>query len=137
MSQQAASRPALRPRPLSPHLTIYRWPITMAMSILHRATGIALYGGTAFVAWWLMAAATSERQFAFLSAVSGSMVGRLALIGYSWVLMHHLVGGIRFLVMDTVHGLEKNNSRKLAWGTLACSILLTALIWAAVIWTKG
>jgi succinate dehydrogenase / fumarate reductase, cytochrome b subunit len=133
MSQQAASRP----RPLSPHLTIYKPPITMAMSIIHRITGGALYFGTLLVAWWLLAAATSQSQFVFLSEWSETIIGRLILVLYTWTLMHHMMGGIRHLVWDTVHGLEKNNSRKIAWATLVASITLTALIWAAVIWTKG
>lgn len=129
MSRTAASRP----RPLSPHLTVYRWPVTMAMSILHRATGIALTIGTLGVAWWLLAAATSERQFGTFSWLAGSWIGRLVLFGYTWVLMHHMMGGIRHLVWDTGTGLEKENSRKIAWATLAASTALTVLVWAAVL----
>ena len=134
MSQQAAP---LRPRPLSPHLTAYRWPITMVMSILHRITGGALYVGTLGVALWLLAAATSEQSFALVSLVTQSWFGRLVLIAYTWVLMHHMLGGIRHLIWDTIHGLEKRNSSKLAWATLGGSVLLTALIWAAVLWIRG
>lgn len=120
------------PRPLSPHLTVYRWPITMAMSIAHRVTGGALYVGTLGVAWWLVAAATSERQFAFASGAAQSLIGRLVLIGYTFVLLHHLMGGLRHLVWDTGTGLEKNNSRKIAWATVFASAALTVLVWAAV-----
>lgn len=128
MVQPAASRP----RPLSPHLTAYRWPVTMAMSILHRITGGALYVGTFGVAWWLLAAATSERQFAFVSWIAQSWLGRLVLIGYTWTLLHHMMGGIRHLVWDTGTGLEKNNSRKIAWATLVASVALTVLVWLGV-----
>jgi succinate dehydrogenase / fumarate reductase, cytochrome b subunit len=133
MSRTAASRP----RPLSPHLTAYRWPITMAMSILHRITGGALYFGTLLVAWWLIAAATSERQFAFVSWAAGSWFGLLVLFGYTWVLFHHMLGGVRHLVWDTGTGLEKNNSRKIAWATLAGSASLTALVWLAVLFVRA
>ena len=128
MSQPAASRP----RPLSPHLTAYRWPITMTMSILHRITGGALYVGTAFVACWLLAAATSERQFGFVSWAAQIWIGRLVLIAYTWTLLHHMMGGIRHLVWDTGTGLEKNNSRKIAWATLGASVALTVLVWLGV-----
>lgn len=104
----------------------------MAMSIVHRITGGALYAGTLGVAWWLIAAATSERQFAAVSWAAQSWLGRLVLIGYTWVLLHHLAGGVRHLVWDTGTGLEKNNSRKIAWATLAASLALTVLVWAGV-----
>lgn len=133
MSRTAASRP----RPLSPHLTVYRWPVTMAMSILHRATGIALYVGTLGVAWWLLAAATSEAQFARFSWLATSWLGRLVLFGYTWVLLHHMMGGIRHLVWDTGTGIEKENSRKASWATVAASVTLTLLVWAAVLFLGG
>lgn len=109
----------------------------MAMSILHRATGIALYVGTLGVAWWLLAAATSEAQFAHVAWAAGSWLGRLVLFGYTWVLLHHMMGGIRHLVWDTGTGLERENSRKVAWATLAASTALTVLVWAAVLLLKG
>ena len=92
---------ATRARPLSPHVTIYRWPITMTMSILHRVTGGALYFGTLLIVWWLVAAATSESAFATAQAVLGSWIGLLVLFGFTWALYHHLLGGIRHLIWDT------------------------------------
>lgn len=130
MSKSTATRPVVRARPLSPHLTIYRWPVTMTMSILHRITGGALYFGTALVAWWLIAAATSERQFAIVHGLVGSWFGLLVLFGFTWAMLHHLLGGIRHLVWDTGAGLEKHNASTLAWATLIGSVALTALVWA-------
>ncbi|BCH22262.1 MULTISPECIES: succinate dehydrogenase, cytochrome b556 subunit [unclassified Mesorhizobium] len=129
--------PATRQRPLSPHLTVYRWPITMTMSILHRVTGGALYFGTLLVAWWLIAAATSEQYFDFVSWVYGSWIGRLVLFGYSWALMHHMLGGLRHLVWDTGAGLEKHTASKIAWATLGGSAVLTILIWIAGYAARG
>lgn len=120
---------ATRARPLSPHLTVYRWPITMTMSILHRITGGALYVGTLLVAWWLIAAATSEEHFAFVHWLVGSWFGLLVLFGYTWALFHHMLGGIRHLIWDTGAGLEKQTASTLAWATLVGSLLLTAAIW--------
>jgi succinate dehydrogenase / fumarate reductase cytochrome b subunit len=133
MSKTAATRA----RPLSPHLTVYRWPATMLMSILHRITGSALYVGTLLVVWWLIAAATSERYFDFVNSVYGSWLGRLVLFGYTWALMHHMLGGIRHLVWDTSIGLEKHTASKIAWATLAGSIVLTLLIWVAGYMARG
>ena len=124
MSQQA-TRTTPRARPTSPHLTVYRWPATMLMSILHRITGAALYFGTLLVAWWLIAAATSQGQFDLVNSVYGSWFGRLVLFGYSWALMHHMLGGIRHLVWDTGSGLEKHTSIRIAWANLAGSVVLT------------
>lgn len=126
-----------RARPISPHLTIYGLTITMWMSIAHRITGAALYVGTALVAWWLLASAGSRESFDIMSDVFGSWFGLLVLFGYTWVLIHHMLGGIRHLIWDTGHGLERNNSRKLAWATIGGSVVLTVLVWAAAILLRG
>ena len=128
---------ATRERPLSPHLSVYRWPVTMTVSILHRMTGGALCFGTLLVAWWLIAAATSENQFNIASAVFGSWFGRLVLFGYTWVLIHHMLGGIRHLIWDTGEGLEKHTAAKLAWANIAGSIVLTVLVWIAGYAARG
>ena len=117
-------------RPLSPHLFIYRWPVTMVMSILHRITGAALYVGTALLAWWLIAAATGERAFAIANGFLGSWLGLLILFGYSWTILHHMLGGIRHLVWDFGIGLGKGTRDMLAWANLIGSAGLTVLLWA-------
>ncbi|MEI4481366.1 MULTISPECIES: succinate dehydrogenase, cytochrome b556 subunit [unclassified Phyllobacterium] len=119
-------------RPLSPHLQIYKPIPTMVMSIVHRITGCALYFGTLLVAWWLIATATSEQQFDIVSMVYGSWIGLLVLLGYTWALIHHMIGGIRHLIWDTGRGLEKDTTTKMAWASLVASVLLTALVWVAV-----
>lgn len=129
--------PAARARPLSPHLTVYRWPITMTMSILHRATGIALYVGTLLVAWWLIAAATSENAFATAQWVFGSWIGRLVLLGYTWALIHHMLGGIRHFIWDTGSGLEKHTASRIAWFTVFASVALTIVVWGVGIAVRG
>lgn len=121
---------ATQNRPLSPHLTVYKFYPTMAMSIVHRITGAALYFGTLLVAWWLIAAAAGPDYFNFANAIFGSFLGRLVLFGYTWALLHHMIGGIRHLVWDTGRGLEKHTSTKIAWATLVCSVALTIILWA-------
>lgn len=101
----------------------------MAMSILHRITGGALYVGMILVAWWLMAAATSESQFAFIDGLVGSWFGLLVLFGFTWAMLHHLIGGIRHLIMDTGAAFEKRTASRFAWLTLAASVLLTVIVW--------
>jgi succinate dehydrogenase / fumarate reductase cytochrome b subunit len=116
-------------RPLSPHLTVYRPSITMTMSIVHRITGSALYFGTLLVAWWLIAASTSERYFDFVNQVYGSWIGRLVLLGYTWALMHHMLGGIRHLIWDTGRGFGPHEREWLTVASLIGSISLTIIIW--------
>ena len=118
-------------RPLSPHLQIYKPIPTMVMSIVHRITGGALYFGTVLIAWWLIAAATSAEYFEFVNGLFGSFIGRLILFGYTWALIHHMLGGIRHFVWDTGAGLDKHTATKAAYATVVASVILTLLIWVA------
>ena len=118
-------------RPLSPHLQIYKPIPTMVMSIVHRITGAALYFGTVLIAWWLIAAATSADYFEFVNGLFGSFIGRLVLFGYTWALIHHMLGGIRHFVWDTGAGLDKHTATKAAYATVVASVILTLLIWVA------
>jgi succinate dehydrogenase / fumarate reductase cytochrome b subunit len=128
---------ATRQRPLSPHLSVYKPTITMTMSIVHRITGAALYFGTLLVAWWLIAASISQDYFDYVSWVFGSFLGRLVLFGYTWALIHHMLGGIRHFVWDTGAGLEKHTASKIAWATLAGSVALTLAIWIVGYMARG
>ena len=121
---------AERPRPLSPHLQIYRPMLTMMMSIVHRMTGAALYFGMLLLAWWLIAAAAGPNAYANVEWFTGSLIGRLVLFGYTWALMHHMLGGIRHLIWDTGHGLEPAERELLTIATLVGSIALTLILWA-------
>jgi len=109
----------------------------MTMSIIHRITGSALYLGTLLVAWWLIAASISQDYFDYVSWLFGTFLGRLVLFGYTWALLHHMLGGIRHFIWDTGAGLEKHTATKLAWATLAGSIVLTILVWIAGYATRG
>jgi len=116
-------------RPLSPHLQTYKWTLTMAMSIVHRATGIALYVGTILLAWWLMAAASGPAAYATFQDFVGSFIGRLIVFGYTWALIHHLLSGIRHFVWDLGYGFGKKEREWLTWAALIGSISLTILLW--------
>lgn len=118
------------PRPLSPHLQIYRWSWTMAMSIFHRATGSALYIGIALFAIWLVALASGPSAFDAVQWFFGSPLGLLILFGYTWILMHHMLGGVRHLVWDFGYGMEATQRISMARFTLIGSVALTVAIWA-------
>lgn len=116
-------------RPISPHLSIYRPLINMMMSILHRITGAALYFGMLGIAAWLLAAASGPEAYATVSAVLGSIPGLVVLFGFTWALMHHLVGGIRHLIWDTGAGFDIPTVDILSWATILGALALTVLVW--------
>ena len=117
-------------RPISPHLQIYRPLINMVMSILHRITGIALYAGTLLLAWWLIAIASGPDAYSYINGLLASLPGKIVLLGYTWALLHHMLGGIRHFIWDTGRGFELTTVNMLSWLTIIGSLGLTALIWA-------
>lgn len=116
-------------RPLSPHLQIYRWTLTMAMSIVHRVTGVALYAGTVLMAWWLVAMATGPVSYAHVQAFFGSFIGRLILFGYTWALIHHLLSGLRHFAWDLGYGYGPAEREWLTRAALIGSVSLTLILW--------
>ena len=130
-----ANSPA--PRPLSPHLQIYKPMLTMMMSIVHRLTGSALYVGTLGLAWWLIAAASGPVYFDMVQSVFGSVLGQLALVFYTWALIHHMFGGLRHFAWDTGRGFELPTVEAMARLNLAASLALTALIWGYLLFAGG
>ncbi len=124
-------------RPLSPHLQIYKPLLTMMMSIVHRLTGAALYFGTILLAWWLIAAASGPEYFAYVNGFFASIIGRLILFGYTWALIHHMLGGLKHLLWDTGRGFELATADMMARLSIIASVLLTAIIWVAGYITMG
>jgi succinate dehydrogenase / fumarate reductase cytochrome b subunit len=118
-----------RPRPLSPHLQVYKMTLTFVMSGFHRATGFVLYFGIVLIAWWLIAAASGPNAYAIFESFMGSLIGRLVLFGYTWGLIHHTLGGVRHLIWDNIHGLEPAEREFLALTTIVGSITLTLIVW--------
>ncbi len=116
-------------RPLSPHLQIYRPMLSTAMSIFHRITGVALSVGMILLVWWFMAAASSDDYFNFVNGLLAHWLGRLMLFGFTWALMHHILGGLRHFLWDTGRGFELNKVEWLARANLIGSIALTLLLW--------
>jgi succinate dehydrogenase / fumarate reductase cytochrome b subunit len=118
-----------RPRPLSPHLSVYRVTMTMAMSIAHRISGIALYFGVLVLAWFLIAASADASAFAIVSEFIGSLIGRVVLFVVTWALFHHLVGGFRHIIWDAGYGLDAPLRDQMAWATVIGGFALTVLVW--------
>ena len=123
-----ADRPASK-RPLSPHLQIYRWEWTMALSIAHRATGIALTVGALYLVWWVVALAAGPESYATVVAFSGSIIGKLLLLGWTFALFYHLCNGIRHLVWDAGVGLDLKSAAMSAALVVIAAIALTAIAW--------
>jgi succinate dehydrogenase / fumarate reductase cytochrome b subunit len=122
---------APRQRPLSPHLTIYRWPVTMATSITHRVTGVGLSVGTLFLAWWLIAAASGPEAYQTFAHLAASPIGELVLFGFVWALAFHLLNGIRHLAWDMGYGFDVPTALAVSWLVIVLSVLLAVAAFAA------
>jgi succinate dehydrogenase / fumarate reductase, cytochrome b subunit len=116
-------------RPLSPHLQVYRPMLSMTMSIMHRITGVALAGGFILLVWWFTAASISDEYFNFVNGLFAHWFGRLVLFGFTWALLHHMLGGLRHFVWDTGRGFELSKVEWLVRANLIGSIILTLLVW--------
>ena len=119
-------------RPLSPHLTIYRWPITMTLSILHRMTGVALAVGLVAFVFWLEAIAFEGVSYDLFNEIAHSLIGQIALLGWLFSFFFHLSNGIRHLIWDTGRMFEKRQADMSAWFVIVASIVLTACYWVVL-----
>lgn len=127
-------------RPLSPHLTIWKWGPHMLVSILHRATGSAMaIGGGVLLVWWLVALSGGQASYEhFVDLMTSDTTGHLnlipavILIGLTWSFLQHLCSGMRHLLLDTGAGYELKTNKTGALATLCVSIVMTALIWGLI-----
>jgi succinate dehydrogenase / fumarate reductase, cytochrome b subunit len=132
-----AGRP-ISPRPLSPHLGIWKWQVHAIVSILHRITGNAMaLGAVVLFLWWLIAAASGPQAYAVFMHVATGWFGMLVGFGLTWVFFQHMCSGIRHLIMDTGQGYDLATSRTMATATLVASVFLTLMTWAFIIFGKG
>ena len=116
-------------RPLSPHLSVYRWPVTMTVSILYRATGAGLSLGFAVLAIWLASLATGHAQYSMVSDFLRSTIGCLLLIGWSFAFFFHLANGVRHLFWDAGCGFEISQANASAWFVIILSLAMTVALW--------
>lgn len=116
-------------RPLSPHLSAYKWRITSTLSILHRASGVFLSLSAVLLVAWLLALATGPEAYLCLSAFLASAFGKLLLMFISAAFFYHLLNGIRHLFWDAGLGFELQTARRSGWFVVLASAALTALLW--------
>lgn len=126
-----------RERPLSPHLQVYRWQITMTLSILHRASGVALALGAFAVACWLLAVAAGGEAYSGFQAFAGSWPGKLVLFGFSLCLVYHLLNGLRHLLWDVGYGYEIPKVYATGWSVVGLTVLITATLWYCALRAGG
>ena len=117
-------------RPLSPHLGIYKPQISTALSIFHRATGVALSVGTLLMVWWLVSASASDAAYASVQHFIATPIGLLLLLGWTVALCYHFLAGIRHLVWDAGYGFEIPRFHASGWAVLIGTAVLTVLLWA-------
>ena len=125
-------------RPLSPHLTIWRWGPHMAVSILNRVTGGALSTlGALGLVWWLVAAASGPDAYATFTDVATSWLGILVGVGLSFAMFFHAAAGVRHYVLDIGAGYELKTNKRWSWITMGASFALTLLLWIYIFARAG
>lgn len=128
---------AVRAKPLSPHMTIWRFHLTMYASIINRAAGCALYGGALIVAWGAVALAMGPQAYGDFLLVAGSIVGKLALFGLTLSFFYHLAAGIRHLVFDAGHGFSPRAATMSAVVSFTFAVVASLAVWALAYATGG
>lgn len=126
---------ATRERPLSPHLQVWRWHITMATSILHRATGVALYIGALIAAAWAIALAQGPEAYATFKTVMGSPLGKVVMFGLTLSFFYHLANGVRHLVWDIGKGFDVKTANATSVLVFAFTAAATIAVWAIAMMT--
>lgn len=126
---------APRERPLSPHMQIWRWHITMTSSILHRATGVALYVGALILAGWALAIASGPVGYDGFMQLLGSPVGKLVLFGLTLSIFYHLANGVRHLFWDTGEGLNPKTANMTAAAAMTFAVVISLFVWGLALMT--
>lgn len=126
-----------RPRPLSPHLQIYKLPLSAMMSISHRLSGIILSTGTVFLAGWLAMLASGPEHFALAQAIVSHPISQLVLFGYSVALFYHACNGVRHLFWDALIGYDLPAIYKSSQIVIVLAVIIVAGFWAAIYFWAG
>lgn len=127
-----------RPRPLSPHMSIWRWRVHMAVSIVHRVTGNGLaFAGVAMALWWLVAAASGAEAYATFYAVATYPLTYVIWVGLTWAFFQHMGSGVRHLVMDTGAAFDIGTAKTTATAAFVFGAVATALVWAYILLGRG
>jgi succinate dehydrogenase / fumarate reductase cytochrome b subunit len=129
MSDAKAQPRGPHDRPMSPHLQVWRWHVTMLTSILHRGTGMALYVGALVLAGWAVALAAGPDAFNAYRALLACPLGLLVLFGLTVAFLYHLANGVRHLVWDAGKGFEPKTADMTGWAAIAFGVVAAVLIW--------
>jgi succinate dehydrogenase / fumarate reductase cytochrome b subunit len=125
----ADAAPGLRPRPISPSVTTWRWHLTMFASITHRVTGVGLYGGALLMMVWAASLAAGADAYATFTGIAGSIPGKAALIGLTLCAFYHLGNGLRHLSWDAGYGFKPKTATTTAWLVIGFALIATLLFW--------
>ncbi|MDH3978225.1 MAG: succinate dehydrogenase, cytochrome b556 subunit [Gammaproteobacteria bacterium] len=120
-------------RPLSPHLSVYRWQISNTLSIIHRMTGFALSIGAMALVGWLVSVGSGPNAYASVNGLYGSVIGMIALFGWTFCFFYHLCNGIRHLFWDIGKGFEEQRAKQTGILVVVSALLLTVGLWAAIL----
>jgi len=121
-------------RPLSPHLQIYKLPLTAKLSVLHRGTGVVLALGLILLVIVVASAASGESAWASIRWLLSSWLGYLVLIGFTASLYYHFCNGIRHLFWDMDKGLDLKTAKKSALWVIIATIVLTVFTWTLALY---
>ena len=135
MAEATSTGKGVRSRPTSPHLQVWRWHVTMAASILTRATGVALYGGAVIAAVWFAALMVGPDAYGPVMIILGSWLGKLVMFGLTFSIFYHLAAGLRHLVWDAGAGFNPHTANMSAVGAIAFALVAAVVVWALAIQT--
>ena len=124
-------------RPMSPHLSVWRWHVTMATSIFHRGSGIALYVGVVILAGWVLALASGPGGYGAYMGLLASPIGLLVLFGLTVAFLYHLANGVRHLFWDAGKGFEPKTADMTGWAAIVFGVVAAVLIWIIALFTGG
>ena len=133
----ADASPGGRARPLSPHVQVWRWHVTMLASILHRATGIGLYVGALVLMAWAVSLASGPGAYGAFQYAAGSILGKLVLIALTLSVFYPLANGVRHLAWDAGYGFKPRTADATAWLAFGFALVATILLWAVILATGG
>jgi succinate dehydrogenase / fumarate reductase cytochrome b subunit len=128
-ASSVAAKAPIRPMPLSPHLQIWRWHITMLTSILHRATGIGLYVGALILTGWALSLAGGEATYSVYMGLLGSWLGRVVMFGLTVCIFYHMANGVRHLVWDSGKGFLPKTASFTAMVCIAFAVAASVVVW--------
>ena len=135
MADSKADAAVTRPRPMAPHLQVWRWHVTMTASILHRVTGVGLYLGALILMGWAVSLASGPDAYANYISILGSPLGKLVLFGLTVCVFFHMANGLRHLVWDYGKGFLPKTADATAVAAMAFGVVAAVVVWGIALLT--